>query len=157
MKKGFLFFLSMAIFPYAECSANMTPFSSDYCTSYVEGTRQQPQLWKHCCLEHDLYFWAGGSLDDRKAIDLRLKSCVAATGARTQAELMYLAVSIGGTSPIRFKTKQWGHGWGERERYLSLSASETQLVIEEVEQQDFELSDQLKTSFKTQILSRLEP
>ena len=57
---------------WAMSDPDLKPFATDYCTLYVEGTHQQPNLWRHCCVEHDLYFWAGGSLDDKKATDLNL-------------------------------------------------------------------------------------
>lgn len=134
----------------------LKPFLTDYCTAYTEGTREQPDLWKHCCVEHDLYFWAGGSQEDRKKTDFRLKSCVEATGAVTQANLIYLAVSLGGSSPIRFRTKQWGHAWEFRSRYLSLNENETALVLQYIETLSGDVTPELKQSFKEQLNSRLD-
>jgi len=141
---------------WARSQTQLKPFVTDYCTAYVEGTREQPNLWKHCCEEHDLYFWAGGSLEDRKTSDLRLKSCVEKTGARTQAVLIYTAVSIGGSSPIRFKTKQWGHAWEGRQRYVSLTEDETSKIINHLDIHNQEMSADLKQSLKEQLNSRLD-
>lgn len=155
----FLIFLSMifcSFFSLAEAQS-LKPFETDYCTAYAEGTREQPELWKHCCVEHDLYFWAGGSHDDRKATDLRLKACVEATGEVQIARLIYLAVSIGGNSPIRFKTKEWGHSWTKRDRYLRLSEKETALILQALETTTSDdLSTELRQSFKEQLNSRLD-
>lgn len=140
----------------ARDNGNLKPFLTDYCTAYAEGTRDQPELWKHCCVEHDLYFWAGGSREDRKETDLRLKHCVEDTGAVEIARLIYAAVTIGGASPIRFKTKEWGHAFEKRERYLVLSAEETALVINHLEHQNTDLSNDLKNSFYEQLNSRLD-
>lgn len=140
----------------AQNNGNLKPFLTDYCTGYAEGTRQKPDLWKHCCVEHDLYFWAGGSRDDRKQTDLRLRHCVEATGEMEVARLIYAAVTIGGASPIRFKTKEWGHAFEKRERYLSLTQQETALVIEHLEHQSTELPIELKNSFYEQLNSRLD-
>lgn len=140
----------------AQDNGNLKPFLTDYCTGYAEGTREKPDLWKHCCVEHDLYFWAGGSRDDRKQTDLRLKHCVEATGEMEVARLIYAAVTIGGASPIRFKTKEWGHAFEKRERYLALTTQETALVIEHLEHQSTELSTELKNSFYEQLNSRLD-
>ena len=134
----------------------LKPFLTDYCTAYAEGTREKPELWKHCCVEHDLYFWSGGSKADRDATDLRLKSCVEATGAVAQARLIYMAVSIGGKSPIRFKTKQWGHAWEKRERYIRLNETETATVLQYVETLSGDVTPELKQSFKEQLNSRLD-
>lgn len=137
-------------------SENVKLFTTDFCTAYPEGTRAKPDLWKHCCVEHDLYFWAGGSLDERKAADLNLKSCVEKTGEVEQARLIYLAVSVGGSSPIRFRTRQWGNAWPSRARYLSLTENETALILQVLETQDTHVSSELKQSFKEQLYSRLD-
>ena len=153
----FILLISFILTPLkAADSELLKPFLTDYCTSYPEGTRAQPELWKHCCEEHDLYFWGGGSLADRKAADLRLRSCVEATGAVTQARLMYTAVSIGGASPIRFKTKQWGHAFENRARYLSLSEAETTELSRHLELYNSDLDLALRQSFSDQLNSRLE-
>jgi hypothetical protein len=132
----------------------LQPFTTDYCTSYPEGTRERPELWKHCCLEHDLYFWAGGTKADREFTDLQLKRCVERTGARFQAKLMYWAVKLGGRSPIKFSSKKWGNGWGdEREADLKLSEDEIEVVIEEMSSSS-EIDYQLKESFSQQLRSR---
>ena len=78
------------------------------------------------------------------------------TGAKTQAALIYAAVSIGGSSPIRFKTKQWGNSWIDRKRYLSLSETETAAIIQYLETHNVELSVERKQSFKEQLHSRLD-
>lgn len=149
-------FMLVSSLSYSAEKEVLKPFLTDYCTAYAEGTREKPELWKHCCVEHDLYFWAGGSKDDRKKTDLRLKSCVEATGAHTQARLIYMAVSIGGSSPIRFKTKQWGHAWEERPRYVSLNENETALVLQYVETLSSDVTPELKQSFKEHLNSRLD-
>lgn len=153
----FILLISLVFTPLrAFETESLKPFLTDYCTSYPEGTRAKPELWKHCCEEHDLFFWGGGSLDDRKTVDLRLKSCVEATGAETQARLMYTAVTIGGASPIRFKTKQWGHAFVNRARYQSLSEDETRQLFEHLDRHNTDLDPVLRRSFSDQLNSRLE-
>lgn len=153
----FILLVSLISFKtYANSTQPLKPFLTDYCTAYPEGTRDQPDLWKHCCIEHDLYFWAGGSRDDRKETDLRLKTCVEATGEVEIARLIYAAVTIGGASPIRFKTKEWGHAFEGRERYLSLSVDETTMVMNQLDQQETELTSEMKNNFYEQLNSRLD-
>lgn len=153
----FILLMSLISFKtYANSTVTLKPFLTDYCTAYPEGTRDQPELWKHCCIEHDLYFWAGGSREDRKETDLRLKACVEATGEVEIARLIYAAVTIGGASPIRFKTKEWGHAFEGRERYLPLSAEETTMVMNQLDQQETELTPEMKNSFYEQLNSRLD-
>jgi hypothetical protein len=158
MKTWILFFLlATTLSSFSNASETLKPFLTDYCTAYPEGTLKNPDQWKHCCVEHDLFFWAGGSVEDRKMTDLRLKKCVEDSGAPIQARLIYAAVSIGGQSPIRFKTKEWGHAWEGRVRYQSLSEKETGAAInyiELLESQD--LPAALKQSFKETLNTRLD-
>lgn len=155
--KIFLIALSLlSLSCWGNNSVSVKPFTTDFCTSYPEGTRSRPDVWKHCCIEHDLYFWAGGSLEERKAADLNLKSCVEKTGEIEQARLIYLAVTIGGSSPIRFKTRQWGNAWSDRPRYLSLTEEETTEILQTLETSDTHISSELKQSFKEQLYSRLD-
>jgi hypothetical protein len=157
MKIVFLFFLSAAMLSaHAKKSSPLKPFLTDYCTAYYEGTRERPGVWKHCCLEHDLYFWAGGSRSDRQGTDFRLGKCVEATGEVEQARLMYAAVALGGLSPIKFRAKHFGNAWdNSRPRYIRLTSEETQVIIREVERTKW-LPQQLRDSFIRQLLSRLE-
>ncbi len=111
-------------------SSKLIPFTTDYCTGYPEGTLAQPGLWSKCCVEHDLYLWAGGSKNDRKQTDQRLRKCVAATGASLHSQLIYLGVRLGSYSPLKFKGKDWGNGWNPRRSNFALSQSEI-LTIEE--------------------------
>lgn len=157
LMKKFLLLLSLfTLNSWALTESALKPFVTDYCTLYVEGTRAQPNLWRHCCLEHDLYFWSGGSLEDKKVADLGLKSCVAKTGATVQSELIYAAVVIGGRSPVHIKDKAWGNTWGDRPRYLSLTESETAQAIYYLETNNSELSNELKQSYIEQLNSRLD-
>jgi hypothetical protein len=157
MKKLILLLSLFTLNTWAQTEANLKPFVTDYCTLYVEGTRAQPNLWRHCCLEHDLYFWSGGSLEDKKRSDLGLKECVAKTGATTQAVLIYAAVVIGGHSPVHIKAKEWGNAWGGgRTRYLSLTESETAQAIDHIETNYPDLSPELKQSYTEQLNSRLD-
>ena len=87
------------------------PFETDGCTLFANGTAEQPELWKDCCLEHDLHLWAGGSTDSRNKTDLRLRDCVAEKGQPDIAALMYLGVTLGRHSGVRIPGKQWGNAW----------------------------------------------
>ncbi len=131
------------------------PFTTDFCTSYPEGTHDEPKLWQDCCLEHDLYFWAGGSQTDRSTADLGLYQCVAQAGALWHARVMYYAVRVGGYSPVKFKTKKWGNGWSERVTYEALSIEETARLINDV-QSVSSIPTNVLQSFSRNLWSRLE-
>jgi hypothetical protein len=157
MKKMILIALLILSLPLvSKAVEEFNPFLTDFCTAYPEGTSSQPNKWKHCCIEHDLYFWAGGNKEDRNEADNGLKNCVEKTGAKLQARLIYFGVSLGGRSPIKFKTKQWGNAWSQRKRYLSLDEIETSSIIHFLDLNNTELSTELKQSFKQKLYSRLD-
>ncbi len=156
MKIFNLFFLIISLNSYADEGLLPKPFATDFCTMYKEGSVNRPDAWKHCCVEHDLYFWAGGSQKDKKKTDLRLKSCVEKSGYPGQARLIYTAVTIGGASPFHIKDKQWGNAWDNRPRYLSLSEEETSAILLFLERNHFELPESLQQTFKEQLNSRLD-
>lgn len=136
--------------------SKLNSFETDYCTNYREGTSSNPYLWKHCCLIHDMYFWAGGNKQNRYDADLELKSCIAKTGARREAQLMYLAVRAGSYSPIKYPKRKWNHGWEDRGNYQSLSHPD----IDKIETElfggyDF-ISNEIKIYFINSLRSRLE-
>ena len=91
----------------------LKPFTTDYCTGFMNGTSANPSLWKHCCVEHDLYFWAGGCNSARKDADHRIYECVKATGAPHYAWVMYLGIRLGSYSPVKIKDGKWGNGWSD--------------------------------------------
>lgn len=136
--------------------SKLSSFETDFCTNYREGTSANPSLWKHCCLIHDMYFWAGGNKQDRYDADLELKSCIASTGARRTAQLMYLAVRAGSYSPVKYPKRKWNNGWGDRGNYQSL----TQDDIEKIETELFDgydyISNEIKIYFINALRSRLE-
>jgi hypothetical protein len=156
MKILSIFLLFLTLNSYADQDLVPNPFATDFCTMYKEGPANKPDAWKHCCVEHDLYFWAGGSLEDKKTTDLRLKSCVDKSGYPGQARLIYTAVTIGGASPIHIKDKQWGNAWVNRIRYLSLTEEETSAILLFMDRNNFELPASLKQSFKEQLNSRMD-
>lgn len=136
-------------------SSELLPFRTDYCTNYPEGTKENPELWKHCCLIHDMYFWAGGSRSDRDKADFELKSCIEDAGAYRQARLMYLAVRAGSYSPYKYPGRKWNNGWRDRS-----SSSLSQEDIDKIENElihgyDFITFD-LKRNFINSLRSRLD-
>jgi hypothetical protein len=117
-----LFFLSFNIHAFT-----LNEFKTDYCTMYKEGPANDPEAWKDCCLEHDMYYWAGGTIKERKVADLRLKECVEDLGYPLEAKLIYSGVLLGHLSPIKSKYP-WNNGWKGKRQYLSLTTSERQQV-----------------------------
>ena len=154
MKKLILVFLALLL--NNAWALEPKPFTTDYCTAYPEGTREKPDLWKHCCLLHDLFFWAGGSLTERNDADLTLKYCVAETGELKQAELIYWAVRMGGQSPVHIPSKKWGNGWPLRPPYSSLNKEEVQAIENELLKDYPFITPTLKAQFLMSLWSRME-
>ena len=89
---------------------DLKPFSTDGCSMWIDGTLEQPNLWRHCCVAHDLNYWIGGTEAEREASDARIQSCVQLALGPRMADYMYSNVRWGG-SPYWMSTYRWGYGW----------------------------------------------
>jgi hypothetical protein len=144
MKKNFLKVLIFLIlintntFSSHDTNLKLRPFTTDGCTGFFNGTQKDPNLWLHCCIEHDIYLWAGGTKNSRYKADQRLKNCVEATGEKWIANLMYIAVRLGSYSPIKLKTKKWGNGWNPERPNTPLTIDEILLIEEELTKNNYD-------------------
>jgi len=113
---------------FAASSATLLQeFHSDGCSFFPNGTWSKPKLWCHCCVQHDLAYWQGGSNAQRKKADQRLAHCVQQAVGKTTATLMYFGVRIGGSA--FFPTQhRWGYGWPFGRGYQPLNAKEQKQV-----------------------------
>lgn len=133
----------------------LRPFSTDECTGYREGTRMEPKLWAHCCVEHDLFMWAGGSSEERLEADHELKACIEATGHPFSAKMMYLAVRIGSFSPIKIESKKWSNGWIQKRENKSLSPEELATIERALLEQRLEVDEKIVNDFLSKLKQRL--
>jgi hypothetical protein len=92
-------------------------FSYDGCSLFPEGTIKEPKLWDHCCLEHDLFYWAGGTKKQRLSADRGLRQCLRDLGKKKLANLVYAAVRAGRLYPFKFRGQQWGNAWSLKRNY----------------------------------------
>jgi len=78
-------------------------FVGDGCTFWPD--------WDYtdCCRAHDRDYYRGGTDDERKASDKRLRDCVRARGHKYVSKLMYLGVRLGGASWLH-TSSSWGFG-----------------------------------------------
>lgn len=105
-------------------SETIAPFFFDGCSSVPEGTKDDPNLWCECCLEHDLKYWKGGTWVDRRNADLEFKDCVSDMSGNDALGLMfYLGVRVGG-SPYYKTDYRWGFGWDFGRGYKRLTKAE---------------------------------
>ena len=106
MKNLKLPFLILSLFTALGLKAEdnkLKAFETDGCTMFVDGTNSRPELWKTCCIEHDLRYWYGGSLSDMDEADNQIKICVEKVAGNAWAQVIYTGISAGHHSPIKNK------------------------------------------------------
>ena len=63
----------------------------------------------HCCVEHDIAYWCGGTADDRAEADAAFGECVAEGAGSVMGWIMESGVRVGG-APIFPSSYRWGYG-----------------------------------------------
>lgn len=106
----------------------LRPFTTDYCSEWPDGNRENPSLWADCCFTHDLHYWVGGTEEERKKSDTELKNCVKISGSSLNAFLMYMGVRFGGGPGNA--SYSWGYGWTQDRKYSPLQKEETKRARE---------------------------
>ena len=155
------FLLALTWLASPSLAGSLRPFQTDGCTRFPDGRPDHQKLWRDCCVQHDLYLWAGGSKEERLAVDRQLKECVISKGAPVPAWVMYLGVRIGAQSPVRYKEMEWGNAWTApgnpvRPRYLSLNSVEMHAIFTQITSQKHpDLSDEQVRLFLISLANRL--
>ena len=125
-----------ALFCFTACKneeMKLSDFTSDGCSLFIDGTFEDPDLWKECCLKHDIAYWQGGTEEEREAADIAFRECVKKkTGNAELAEVMYQAVRKGG-DPYFPTWYRWGYGWPLGRGYRTLSPIEKKMVNQKLE------------------------
>ena len=89
----------------------LMPFTTDGCSSFPNGIpMMNEKKWLHCCIQHDIAYWQGGSKEDKLKADQALRNCVEVTGEKEIAELMYWGVRFGGAAGLP-TSWGWSYGW----------------------------------------------
>jgi len=78
-------------------------FTTDGCSVWPDSS------WRTCCIKHDLSYWCGGTSEQRKAADARLRQCVQERSRSFNAHTMYFGVRLGGWRWMPFPWR-WGYG-----------------------------------------------
>lgn len=122
-----LLFTLLALLPSVALADALSPFVTDGCSSFPDGTYHEQNLWLACCVAHDYAYWKGGTYSERLAADNELERCVSAVGEPAIAQVMLIGVRLGGTpfSPAGFR---WGYGWPYPRGYRALSEEELQQI-----------------------------
>ncbi len=136
MRKFLLKFLILVVVSFFSLAiggtkAQLHNFETDNCTMFIDGPPSSPNLWKECCVIHDLRYWFGGSNEDLNATDLRLKDCVEKKAGTNWANIIYRGVRAGHYSPIKNKY-QWSWGWINKRPRSKLTIEESNLVRSEL-------------------------
>ncbi|WP_413586908.1 hypothetical protein [Bdellovibrio sp. HCB274] len=114
------------------------PFTSDGCTMSPNGPKEHPYAFFECCVQHDYAYWQGGTLKQKEAADLSLKSCIAEHSNENIGSIYYRAVNLGGGP--QFNTPfRWGYGWPRNRGYRELSSQEIYYVEDESKQIQWDL------------------
>lgn len=126
---GLLIFLLIA---HTSQANELKPFTTDGCSLWIDGTPEKPNLWRHCCVAHDLDYWQGGTQAQRKQSDERIQACVKEAQGSGMANYIYTNVRWGG-SPYWMSNYRWGYGWDYLDGiwprgYKAPSAEEQQLI-----------------------------
>lgn len=98
-------------------SGTLKPFTTDGCSMWFDGTPEQPHLWRHCCVAHDLDYWQGGTEEQRLKSDERIRTCVSEAQGKAMADYMYANIRWGG-SPYWMTNYRWGYGWDYWDGFL---------------------------------------
>lgn len=114
-------------------ASQLSPFTTDGCSLFPDGTQNHKDLWLKCCTAHDRQYWMGGTYDERLKADRELRACVQSVGQPAIAELMLAGVRVGGSPwwPSRFR---WGYGWPYTRGYTALSEEEKEQARKLLEQ-----------------------
>ena len=106
-------------------------FESDGCSAFPDGTYEEKELWRSCCVVHDFAYWIGGSSEMREEADQALKTCVEGVDEPDVAKLMLAGVRVGGTPwlPTRFR---WAYGWPYLRGYKEVDEQEALQVADKV-------------------------
>jgi hypothetical protein len=125
--------LLLTLFFLASTTAaeGLSPFTTDGCSLFPDGTATQHSLWVHCCIRHDLAYWKGGTAAERLDADKALEQCVSQTGEPEIAQLMLAGVRVGG-APLSPMPYRWGYGWPLLRGYKALTAAEQQEVNQQL-------------------------
>jgi hypothetical protein len=120
---------SLAVLTLGACqyTERLAPFASDGCSRFLDGTVTDPELWHHCCVEHDKAYWLGGDYGERMAADLRLQNCVVDAEQQALGAVMLTGVRVGG-SPFWLTDYRWGYGWPYTRGYRSVTEDERKLA-----------------------------
>jgi hypothetical protein len=117
-------------------AGTLKPFKTDGCSLWIDGPPGKPNLWRHCCVAHDLAYWIGGTKAQRSKADDTLKQCIyEAQRPMIASQTTFYGVRMGG-GPYWPMSYRWGFGWnywdGKWPRGYKAPTPEEQAQIDEL-------------------------
>lgn len=83
------------------------PFTTDGCSLYKDSG------WRGCCIKHDVAYWCGAVV--RRDADRAFRACVQGASSKSNANLMYGGVRLGGWRLLPFPWRfGYGRAWPQR-------------------------------------------
>lgn len=118
----------------ATAASKLHDFTSDGCSLFPDGDRENRNLWCDCCFAHDIAYWQGGTQGERRQADDTLRDCVLdRTHNKALAILMYDGVRSGG-HPAFPTWYRWAYGWSYGRGYKALTEEERQQAKEKLDE-----------------------
>ncbi len=100
-----------------DAAAPTRAFVTDGCSVWPDDPR-----YVDCCVEHDIFYWCGGTPEQRLAADDAFGECVAAASSSGLGSSLRLGVRIGG-HPVIPVPWRWGYGDPYRGGYRDAAAN----------------------------------
>lgn len=128
-----IFCLCLLLPPFVATQANeIKPFKTDGCSLWMDGPPLYPNLWRHCCVAHDLAYWQGGTKKQRTMSDNAIQACVLkAADSKGMANYMHGMIRWGG-SPYWMNYYRWGYGWDYWEGFIHPRGYKTPSIKEQI-------------------------
>jgi hypothetical protein len=122
-----------------------------------EGTRRDPQLWRDCCVAHDLRLWGGGTRKERNKTDMKIKSCIEKKAGPTIARIYFDGIRLGRLSPWNIPSMRWGNAWYAEngKNYWRLTKAQIERLISEVALMK-DLKKEIRDEYTRELKGRLK-
>jgi|GEM_PF-1753923 len=125
--------------------AKISPFRTDGCSAYPDGIPGiDSRRWHHCCLAHDLSYWMGGPVEEKRKADNELNQCVSDASTSWHGSVMEWGVYLGGI-PNTYFGWRWGYGFEESRSYDGLTEIEAEDALVKLDELIYHLQDNRDT------------
>ena len=106
----------------------LNAFTTDGCSAYPDGYLHTDEYeWLHCCMAHDIAYWAGGNYEKKVEADAELNRCVSEASFGAHGKMMEMGVATGGT-PHLATSWRWGYGWNRMVSFTPLTTEKHQHI-----------------------------